>query len=283
MIKQQLEKINKFTRRELSLDEVYIFSVVLCDNEIDRDCERFSDKALEQLQKLFIGKTGISDHNPKAANQSARIFDTELITDSSRTTKNGEPYKYLKASVYMVKTDENRSLIAEIDGGIKKEVSVSCSASKRICSVCSSDKTKTGCAHVKGKTYNGKLCHTILDDISDAYEWSFVAVPAQVSAGVTKKYSSDETVVTAATPEADMLSIKAANDELRRDICRLAFIHGGKAASDTMALSAANLSTQQLIELKKSFEKRHCSAGAEIQLAPKVSDAENSDDSFSMK
>ena len=51
--------INQYTRRQLSKDEVYIFSLVLCDNDVDRDYERFSVKALEGLSKLFMGKTGI--------------------------------------------------------------------------------------------------------------------------------------------------------------------------------------------------------------------------------
>ncbi|MBQ9956115.1 MAG: hypothetical protein IJO99_00910 [Ruminococcus sp.] len=284
MINNQLEKINRLTRRPLTADEVYIFSVVLCDNETDRDCECFSDEALSQLQKLFIGKTGISDHDPRASNQNARIFDTELVTDDSRTTKNGKPYKYLKASVYMVRTDENRSLIAEIDGGIKKEVSISCSASRKICSVCGCDKTKTGCAHVKGKTYNGKLCHTILDNITDAYEWSFVAVPAQISAGVTKKLSFDENVQSASPSSDAVADIKACNDELRRDICRLAFFAGGKTASDTAVISAENLTTKQLIAMKKSFEEKLNGVSCEIQLYSGVNSSDNgSHDAFSMK
>ena len=55
---EELKEINRFTRRELSEEDVYIFSVVLCDNEIDRDYERFSDEALETLSKLFVGVTG---------------------------------------------------------------------------------------------------------------------------------------------------------------------------------------------------------------------------------
>lgn len=172
-----IEKINKFTRREFTEEELYVFDLILCDNEIDRDCERFSDGALEKMSTLFIGKTGICDHNAAAANQNARIFDTELVTDTSRTTMNGEPYKYLKASAYMVRTGENKNLIAEIDGGIKKEVSISCSTAKRICSVCGCNKNKVSCSHVKGKNYNGKECFIILDEITDVYEWSFVAVP----------------------------------------------------------------------------------------------------------
>ena len=85
-----LDKINKFTRRKLNEDEVYVFSVILCDNDIDRDCERFSDSALVTLKERFIGKTGIFDHDATTVNQNARIFDTELVTDSSRTTRNGE-------------------------------------------------------------------------------------------------------------------------------------------------------------------------------------------------
>lgn len=36
-----LKRLNEFTRREMSEDEVYIFDVILCDNDIDRDGERF--------------------------------------------------------------------------------------------------------------------------------------------------------------------------------------------------------------------------------------------------
>ena len=43
---EELSLINKFTRRTFSADEVYAFSVVLCDNDVDRDFERFSDDAL---------------------------------------------------------------------------------------------------------------------------------------------------------------------------------------------------------------------------------------------
>ena len=190
--KDILDKINKFTRREFGEDELFVFSVILCDNDIDRDCERFSDNALDTLKKLFVGKTGIFDHDASTSNQNARIFDTEIVTDNERVTKCGEPYKYLKASAYMVRTDENKNLIAEIDGGIKKEVSISCSAAKRMCSVCGCDKAVKSCMHVKGKSYGGKVCHTVLDSITDAYEWSFVAVPSQRQAGVTKSCCGKE-------------------------------------------------------------------------------------------
>ena len=66
----KLEKLNRFTRREHTADEVYIFDVVLCDNEVDRDGERFSVEALKKLKELFVGKTGISDHEAKSSGPS---------------------------------------------------------------------------------------------------------------------------------------------------------------------------------------------------------------------
>ena len=72
--------------------------------------------------------------------------------------------------------------------GIKKEVSVGCAMGEAACSICGADVRKKGCRHEKGKWYGGKLCHTVLDCPTDAYEWSFVAVPAQREAGVVKCY-----------------------------------------------------------------------------------------------
>ena len=74
----ELEQINRFTRRNLAKNEVYAFSVVLCDNDVDRDGERFTTDSLYELEKLFVGKTGIIDHNPSAKNQTARIFSCKV-------------------------------------------------------------------------------------------------------------------------------------------------------------------------------------------------------------
>ena len=49
-------------QREMTPEEVYTFSVRLCDNEIDRDGERFDEQTLRELAALFIGKSGIFDH-----------------------------------------------------------------------------------------------------------------------------------------------------------------------------------------------------------------------------
>ena len=81
-----LRELNQFTRRTHSLDEVYIFDLILCDNDIDRDGECFSDDALSELQKRFVGVTGIFDHDARSGSQTARIFCTALRTDPDRIT-----------------------------------------------------------------------------------------------------------------------------------------------------------------------------------------------------
>lgn len=202
-----LEKINKLARKEQTAESVYVFNVVLCDNEIDRDFEKFSVETLNKLAPMFIGKTGIFDHNMKAENQVARIFETRVETDFEVKTTLGENLTRLVARAYMVRSKKNEDLIEDIDAGIKKEVSVSCSVANVRCSICGKDRRQSGCNHIAGKSYGSKLCHNILEHPTDTYEWSFVAVPAQVGAGVTKAFKNKG--------EKDMFKvIKSANSGL---------------------------------------------------------------------
>lgn len=183
---EELEKINRLTRREFSAEELYCFRVVLCDNEVDRDLEQFDPATLEQLAGLFVGKTGIRDHQPSSQNQQARIYEAAVEQFPGKYNSLGEQYCALVARAYMVRTESNRDLILEIEAGIKKEVSVGCSVRESVCSICGANRTLCACGHQKGETYDGRLCYTILRDAQDAYEWSFVAVPAQRQAGVIK-------------------------------------------------------------------------------------------------
>lgn len=187
--------INRYSLRELAPEEVYCFSVVLCDNEVDRDCERITEKALGKLAALFVGKTGIMDHRWTAENQIARLYRVE-VEDTAEKNQLGLPLKRLRGSAYMMKNEENKPMIDAIDGGILKEVSVGFACGGVRCSCCGKplkrnwDTWKMQCetGHIQGESYDGKLCCGELDDPKDAYEFSFVAVPAQRGAGVTKAF-----------------------------------------------------------------------------------------------
>ena len=172
----QLEQINALAKTRLNGEQVYVFSLRLCDDEVDRDGERFDTAALPALARLFIGKTGIVDHKWSAENQIARIFETQVVKEKD--------VSFIKAWAYIRRGGSNEEIIADIEAGIKKEVSVGCAMARAVCSVCGSEYGT--CGHVKGETYEGEVCAVILKEPVDAYEFSFVAVPAQPAAGVLK-------------------------------------------------------------------------------------------------
>ena len=173
---QQLEAINAQAKAELTAEQVYVFSLRLCDDQIDRDLERFDTAALPTLAKLFIGKTGIVDHKWSSDSQVARIFETQVVEE--------EGVSYIKAWAYIRRGGNAEEIIADIEAGIKKEVSVGCAMGRAVCSICGGE--YGNCGHQKGEHYDGALCCVILKEPMDAYEFSFVAVPAQRDAGVIK-------------------------------------------------------------------------------------------------
>ena len=146
---------------------------------------------MNRLKELFLGKTVIKDHTRKTDNQVARIYRTELVTSADRMTAAGEHYTQLAAHCYMVRTESNADLIREIQGGIKREGSVGCSVGKAVCSICGVDNMQGYCRHFPGMTYENQVCTFTLDDAQDAYEFSLVAVPAQVAAGACKSYGGE--------------------------------------------------------------------------------------------
>lgn len=281
---QELQLINTYTRRTLTADEVYVFSVVLCDNEIDRDFECFADEALDGLCGLFVGKSGILDHNPKSENQTARIFSCFVEEVKGKLTKNSKQYKRLVARAYLPQSEKNSELILMLDSGIKKEVSVGCSMGRCTCSICGGDMKHGECDHIKGITYGGKLCYGELSDPKDAYEWSFVAVPAQREAGVIKcfkkgkenvlvdsvvqKLCSAGEEVRLSCGEArkifDMineLKVKAQNgeayfNEMKSEVIRLGGIVQPELSSETLRSVAERMSLDELKDFKKAYESK---------------------------
>ncbi len=128
----ELAAINRFARTPLTAEEVYCFTVRLCDNEVDRDFERFDGKTLSELGDLFVGKSGIFDHQWSAEGQTARLYRTELVAEPEVRTAAGDGYCWLKGWAYLLRTERNAELIREIEGGIKKEVSVGCSVKRSV-------------------------------------------------------------------------------------------------------------------------------------------------------
>ena len=178
----QLDAINALAKAQLKAEQVYVFSLRLCDDQPDRDWERFDAAALPGLAKLFLGKTGIVDHKWSSEKQVARIFETQVVKEDG--------VSFIKAWAYIRRGSANDEIIADIEAGIKKEVSVGCAMGRAVCSVCGSEYGT--CGHQKGESYDGQVCCAILQEPMDAYEFSFVAVPAQRDAGVLKGFGNGQ-------------------------------------------------------------------------------------------
>ena len=261
---EDLERIGRLARRPLKEEEIYAFSVRLCDNEIDRDWERFSPETLKGLAPLFVGKSGIFDHQWSALGQTARIYKTELVREPDRLTRAGDPYCWLKGYAYMVRTQGNRDLIAEIEGGIKKEVSVGCAVERAVCSVCGQPWGEGNCTHQKGQRYDGRLCYAVLEGARDAYEFSFVAVPAQPLAGVVKSASGWRELAARdprSARELEELEKQAGLgrqylDQLRGELVRQAMLADGQLEEEVIRAAADKLSCRELEALTASFARR---------------------------
>lgn len=179
----ELAEINKQTLRPLKAEEVFVFRVAACDDQVDREFERFTLRALEGLAKLYVGRTILCDHSWSAGKQLARIYGAQVEQEDG--------VNRLVLRAYMLRNEASRPLIEAIEGGIMREVSVGCAVGKALCSICGKDRRKTYCGHEPGKRYGDTLCHIDLDEAKDAYECSFVAVPAQPKAGVIKRYGGE--------------------------------------------------------------------------------------------
>lgn len=252
----QLAAINNLAKARLNGEQVYVFSLRLCDDQIDRDDERFDTAALPALAKLFIGKTGILDHRWTTENQVARIFEAQVITEGKVT--------YLKAWAYIRRGGANDEIIADIEAGIKKEVSVGCAMGRAICSVCGSEYGT--CGHVKGESYEGQICHTILQEPLDAYEFSFVAVPAQREAGVMKGMGQRKTLQTLAAEfgaQAEYRALKKQAElgqryekELQDSVVRLGLALELGVTEPVLRSLTKTAAAEDLLALKNALEQR---------------------------
>lgn len=292
---EDLTLINALARKELAAEEVYTFSVRLCDNEVDRDMERFSAATLEGLAPMFVGKSGIFDHQWSAKGQSARIYKTEIVWEHDRLTRAGEVYCWLKGYAYMLRSEHTQPLIDEIEAGIKKEVSVGCSVAAKLCSICGADLDQDSCPHKKGEYYDGKLCYAGLEGAVDAYEFSFVAVPAQPAAGVVKGLEPECADLKALAERHPVCAgqLKALEEQaalgrayrklLEDEMVRLGLLSGLELEADVLREMAKGLSFEGLERMKEAYGKqaeKHYPLRPQLKYGEKTAVRQDADRAF---
>ncbi len=123
-------------------------------------------------------------------------------------------------------------------------MSINCSVSEIICSACGKNVKKEHCSHIKGKD-----CYHILRKPTDAYEWSFVAVPAQKKAGTVKNFTISEDV------EKYKAIAEKYNNFLRQEIVKLSAVVSPEMSVKSIDNICRSLDTDALETLRQDFIK----------------------------
>lgn len=149
--------IKSFVKSEdIKPEDLFVYPIRLCDNLKDRDGEKFSDLALKSICSLSVGVVGIKNHEWNSENAHSRIYKAEIEEIAG--------VKSVIGYAYTLVTNSTKEFIENIKSGLLQEVSIGFSA----------------------KSYSEEDGCKVIDDVTDMYEWSFVAVPAQPKAGVVK-------------------------------------------------------------------------------------------------
>lgn len=166
---QHLADVNRFALRPLAVHEVAIFMLDLCNNQIDKHFSRFPEEELERINQLTPGRPLMERHDLSGSLPRGAFFRSQLHREGA--------YVSVRPEAYIMRTEQNRDFILNIEGGIYRETSIGFSFRRPECSVCGRD-LRT-CAHVPGCSYSGKLCHFIMRDVLEVIEGSVVPAGSQ--------------------------------------------------------------------------------------------------------
>lgn len=164
-----LEAVNAFALRPLTRDEFAVFTLELCHNQVDKHFSRFPDEELEKINRLVPGRPLLERHDVRGSLPRGTFFRSSLHREGDRLT--------VRPEVYVLRTDENRDFIRNIEGGVYRDTSIGFSFRMPECSICGRD-LRT-CEHVPGRVYAGVQCHFLLRDVVDVIEGSVVASGSQ--------------------------------------------------------------------------------------------------------
>jgi len=144
---EELAKINAFARRRLAAGEVYVGECDLCNDRVDRTFEWFPVEMLQQFAASAPGKSLLAGHD-------YRSLPLGLWYDAALRRENGTTL--LHARYYVVKTEENAHLRAQLDGGVYRHASVGFTAEDLVCDLCGASLFGLNgrvCGHRPGRRY----------------------------------------------------------------------------------------------------------------------------------
>ena len=206
-----VNEVNRFTLRSLSREEFAAFTMDLCNNQIDAHYSRFPLEELESINTMVPGRPFMERHDTKGTLPRGTFFRSRLHKEAERD------YTSVRPDVYVLRTEENKGLITNIEGGVYRATSIGFSFMHPECSVCHKD--IRACDHIPGRTYNDELCHYIMRDVVSVLEGSVVFSASQGTGFVNARGNGNRPTVSEA--------LKAAREAYHRpiEIARLGRLH----------------------------------------------------------
>ena len=197
-----VSEVNKFTLRPLSGDEFSAFTMDLCNNQIDAHYSRFPVEELEKVNVMVPGRPFMERHDTKGTLPRGTFFRSRLHSEPERD------YVSVRPDVYILNTEDNKVLMANIEGGVYRATSIGFSFMHPECSICHKD-VRT-CDHVPGRTYGDEPCHYVMRDVVSVLEGSVVFSASQGTGFVAARDNGDRPSVSEA--------LKAAREAYHRPI-----------------------------------------------------------------
>jgi len=161
--------VNHYALRALDPAEYAVFTLDLCNNQIDRHFSRFPGEELARINDLVPGRPLMERHDLRGSLPRGRFFRSALHRDGDVVS--------VRPEVYVLRTEENADFILNIEGGVYRETSIGFSFRTPECSVCGKD-LRT-CDHMPGRPYAGETCHFIMREVLEVAEGSVVSAGSQ--------------------------------------------------------------------------------------------------------
>lgn len=161
--------VNRYALRPLRRDEYAVFSLDLCNNQIDKHFSRFPEEELEKIDRMTPGRPLMERHDLRGSLPRGTFFRSELHREEGCLS--------VRPDVYVLRTAENADFILNIEGGVYRETSIGFSFRMPECSICGKD-IRT-CDHVPGNSYGAQLCYFIMRDVLEVIEGSVVPAGSQ--------------------------------------------------------------------------------------------------------
>ncbi len=111
-----LAAVNRFTLRPLTIDDIAVFTLDLCNNAVDRHHSRFPDEELERINELIVGRPLMERHDLRGSLPRGTFFRSRLHRDGAQLS--------VRPDVYVLRTADNADFIRNIEGGVYRETSI---------------------------------------------------------------------------------------------------------------------------------------------------------------